>query len=280
MAERSIEDKVQGARHDLDRLVQTHLFIISPNNSGSTFLSGALARSVHTWNLVREGQHTFGFAGPATRGTEVPLVWASVPEWVAQFSDPTAYDWAATRKAWYFQAYSQSPEASVFVTKAPPFLLVVDQLVEAFRDVRLLFMVRDPYAVAEGIVRRRERLPGATREAALRQAGRHLVTCFARQAENVARYVDEEGRGVFFTYERLCADTDGVQAEVERLVPVLDDLDLGQRVAVKGMYDEPLRDMNAEQVARLTAADVAVLNEEFGPHATVFEHFGYRLLEP
>ena len=39
--------------------IKTHLFIISPNNSGSTFLKNALAASEHTWNLKKEGQHTF-----------------------------------------------------------------------------------------------------------------------------------------------------------------------------------------------------------------------------
>ncbi len=269
----------RGALHDLERLVRTHLFVIAPNNSGSTFLSSVLARSRHVWSLKREGQHTFGFSGPATRGTEVPLVWASEPRWIAHFSDPGAYDWTASRRAWYFQARAHSPEAKVFVTKAPPFLLVVDQLAAAFRDARFLFMVRDPYATAEGIVRRRAALPGADRQEVLRRAARHLVVCFERQAANIARYADDD-RGIAFTYEALCAETPHVEAAVRTLVPALDDLDLDQRVAVKGAYDEPLRDMNADQIARLSADDVRMLNEVFEPNASAFAAFGYNLLTP
>ena len=33
---------VPGAGHDLDRLIRTHLFVVCPNNSGSSFLSAAL----------------------------------------------------------------------------------------------------------------------------------------------------------------------------------------------------------------------------------------------
>ncbi len=269
--------RLAGATCDLERLVRTHLFVIGPNNSGTTFLSAVLAKSRHTWNLRREGQHTFGFVGPATRGTEVPLVWASEPAWIAHFADPAAYDWAATRRAWYFQAFARSPEASVFVTKAPPFLLVVDQLAEAFREARFLFLVRDPYATAEGIVRRRERQSDASRADVLRRAARHLVACFERQRANVAAFAD---RGVFFTYEAMCADPAGVGAQIRRLVPALGDLDLDQRVAVKGIYDERLRDMNADQIARLSADDLRALNEVFRPKQDVLAAFGYALREP
>ena len=44
-----------GALHDLERVVVTHLFVICPNNSGSTFPRKALATSRRTWNLPWEG---------------------------------------------------------------------------------------------------------------------------------------------------------------------------------------------------------------------------------
>lgn len=53
------------------------------------------------------------------------------------------------RAAWYFQAYTLHPAASVFVTKSPPFLLNVSQLAHHFRDAK--FLVRTPYAVCKGI---------------------------------------------------------------------------------------------------------------------------------
>ena len=53
-----------GALHDLERVVDTHLFVICPNNSGSTFLQKALATSRRTWNLPDEGRKALGYAGP------------------------------------------------------------------------------------------------------------------------------------------------------------------------------------------------------------------------
>ena len=46
------------ALHDLERIITTHLFVICPTNSGSTFLRNALATSRRTWNLQNEGRDT------------------------------------------------------------------------------------------------------------------------------------------------------------------------------------------------------------------------------
>ena len=54
------EAVVHGAFHDLERTVTTHLFVICPNNSGSSFLQNALATSRRTWNLLDEGRKMGG----------------------------------------------------------------------------------------------------------------------------------------------------------------------------------------------------------------------------
>src|SRR5882672_5573280 len=110
-----------GSAHDLEALVTTHLFVICPNNSGSTFLKNALATCRRTWNLVREGQHTFGFAGPSSMGERAHKRWASEQHWIDRFTNPDNYNWPASRRAWYFQAFGTDPLASVFVEKSPPF---------------------------------------------------------------------------------------------------------------------------------------------------------------
>src|SRR5215207_8650926 len=108
-----------GATRDLEKLISTHLFIICANNSGTTFLRNALATSSKTWNLLREGQHTFGFAGPSSIGLKAHKRWASEPYWIDIFTAPENYDWAAIKRAWYFQAFSQNANAPLFVEKSP-----------------------------------------------------------------------------------------------------------------------------------------------------------------
>ncbi|MCY4634682.1 MAG: sulfotransferase [Acidobacteria bacterium] len=272
----SRSEPIYGALHDVDRAVRTHLFGIAPNNSGSTFLKEALATCRATWNLSREGQRLFGFAGPATHD-EGALIWSTESRWLSRLTDPGAYDWERNRRAWYFQAFARDPEASVFYTKAPPFLLYVGELVRHFPHTKFLFMVRNPYAVCEGICRnlrchslaRGRDLPTA--------AARHVVTCFDYQRRNVAAYGK---RGVFFTYEAMCEDPEAVEEKIRALVPELDDLRLRQRLLVKGNYNEVLTNMNGRQIARLDAAQIAAFNRVFKGHRDVLDHFGYELMEP
>lgn len=255
--------------------VRSHLFLLSPNNSGSTFLSQAIARSPNVWSLPVEGQHVLGFAGPSTRGSPWPLIWAGSAESRAHFAE-AHYDWERTRKAWYFHAEAKSSDAPVFHTRSPPFLLLADQLAANFRDPRFLIMVRNPYAALEGIVRRRRRAPGLGDGADLPTvAARHLVDCLKLQLENMDRFAD---LSACFTYEELCADPGGTARKIRQLVPELGAIDLTAEQSVKGTYKEPLRNMNEDQIDRLSSRDVDAATAVFREHLNTLEAFGYGIL--
>lgn len=266
-----------GAQHDVEAAVRTHLFGIAPNNSGSTFLKEALATCGATWNLVREGQRMLGFAGPSDRGGG-PLIWSARPDWAARLTDKAAYNWPRTRKAWYFQSFARTPRASVFYTKSPPFLLYVGELARHFPNPKFLFMVRNPYAVCEGICRSLRGSALGERKDLPTLAARHVANCFAYQRRNLERYGHA---GVFFTYEAMCDEPETVEEKIRALAPELDDLVLRQRLAVKNhRYNEMLTNMNERQIARLAAADIATFNRVFRRHRGDIEHFGYEIIDP
>ena len=263
--------RVYGAGRDLERTIGTHLFLICPNNSGSTFLKEVLATCRATWNLPREGQRMLGYAGPVA-GRDTALLWASTRASRDRLTGG-GYDWARTRRAWYFQAYARDARASVFVTKSPPHLLLVEELAGNFTNPKFVFMVRNPYAVCEGICRyARGRGPASELP---ERAARHVVACLERQRRNV---VTHRSDGVFFTYETMCSRPAAVARRIAALVPELDDLELMQRVPVKGQYHEMLTDMNARQIARLASPQVAAFNRVFRAHRDVLDYFGYGLL--
>ena len=170
----------------------------------------------------------------------------------------------------------------MLVAKAPQDLCIVDDIARNFRNPRFLFMVRNPYAVCEGIcrdLRRRVRRswPMDVRGEALESAAaRHVAVCFALQRRNVEA---QRERGIFFTYEAMCAEPERVVRDIRALVPELDDLDLRQRLWVKEQYHEMLTDMNARQIARLGAEDLATFNRVFRRHEDVLAHFGYGVME-
>ena len=262
------------APRDIESVVETHVFVIAPNNSGSTFLMQALATCRQTWNLPLEGQFAFGFTGPNTRD-HGRLLWSLRP-WRDRFTDPAAYDWTRNCRAWYFQAFARDPQASVFVTKAPPFLLQVGALRRHFRNTKFLFAVRNPYAVCEGIHRYRTGQPLPPDVDYFEAAAEHVVNSLALQRDNLERH---GSRGVFFTYEAMCDEPARVERQIRSLVSALGDLKLRRKLAVKGLYDEMLSNMNARQIARLTSKQIETINRIFCRRRDVLDYFGYEIME-
>jgi hypothetical protein len=254
---------IYGATCDLEKVVSRHLFVICSNNSGSTFLKKALATSRRTWNLAREGQRTFGFAGPSSFEEGLHRHWATDAESISIFAKGE-FDWTTTRRARYFQAYSASSRAPVFVEKSPPFLLLVDQLVEHFRERRFLFVVRNPYAMVEGLIRKSGPL-------SLQAAAHHAINCLRYQRRNIEDWGD---RSVFFSYETMCDEPERVAQLIHGLVPELSDLTLRQRLEA-WEYDEELRNMNDQQIARLSKDALAEINEVFSRDRELLDSFQY-----
>lgn len=249
--------------------IRQHLFVLAPNNSGSTFLTRALGLSPGAWSLPREAQHVEGFAGPSSRGTGTGLLWASTPENLALFTDPAAYDWERSRRAWHFQAEAYQPDASVLALGSPPFLLIAKELATHFVEAQFLVMVRNPYAMVEGILRG---TPGALDPAA---AARHVMVALQHQRANQQKLGE---RAICFDYETMCREPDSVAAKISALVPQLGGVLLSRKLPVKGNYDEELRDMNADQIARLTPHQISAANSVFDADWPLLEYFGYAKL--
>lgn len=258
-----------GAMYDLNSIVKINLFLICPNNSGSTFLKGIMANSHNTWNLKREGQHMVGFQGVSTSGIGAELLWAT-DKWLSYFTDEKAYDWPKTKKAWYFTATALNPNASVFFTKSPPAIVWVEQLKQHFSNSKFIFMVRNPYAVVEGIARRkRDKFP---RQEIIGMAATHIMKCFELQIENIENHQD----ALFFTYEDMCSAPDKIADQLASFVPDLNDLKMDIAIPVKGNYCESLRDMNEQQINNLSKDDLTEINRVFDRYSQYLDYFGYQ----
>ena len=86
-------NRVPAANRDLPRLLDAHLFVICPNNSGSTFLAGALEACRAAWRLPREGQRMHGCAGPLCPGGRM----ARTAGFPAACGPPSRAGWTCSR---------------------------------------------------------------------------------------------------------------------------------------------------------------------------------------
>lgn len=247
--------------------VETNLFLLIPNNSGSTFLAKAIAACRQVASLPREGQYVPGFQGPTPIQQGVGAVWT---EKEVLFTDEANYDWRGTRKIWAFHARGREGEPSrLFVEKSPPNVLRAAMLERHFPRSRFLLMVRNPYAMAEGVMRQNPAAGPAV-------AARHVLRCLHWQAINHKRWPSAP----LLSYESLCADPEAAAARLRDWLPALADLDLSRPVAVKRRYHESARDMNDEQIDRLDTATLAELNRVFRTGEDLLAQFNYRLMGP
>lgn len=260
-----------GAQHDPAQAIRTHLFIISPNNSGSTFLRRSFEFSNKVWWLPREGQHMPGFVGPYTRDTHDALIWNASADRRARYRDLSKYNWDQTRRAWYFLARSHGVDAPVFVTSSPPFLLNLDILDQHFDNSRFILLTRDPYAVAEGILRRPiEQL--AQGEDKYQMVANHIGHCFHWQLRNIASH---GATALRLTYEDMTDDPDVTAQRIRGFMPMIENYSLDQPIPVKQLYFETVRNMNEDAFSRLTGDAIDRLRAGFAEFADAIEALGY-----
>lgn len=256
--------------------VALNLFVIAPNNSGSTLLRTALATSPNVWSLEREGQHIPGFTGPSTRGTGLRLIWASSEQRLSHFQGEAGYDWARNKLLWYSAAQGAAQSARIFVTSSPPFLFQMQALSDVFNPAQFILLIRDPYAAAEGIIRRASQQPLYPDENIVDAAARHVAACFRQQAENRRLYPDA---AMTLTYEDLCDHPEESAARISDFAPALSALDFNRSFSVKDKLSRKISNHNEAQISRLTRAQILRLTAIFRQAKPQIQSFGYALRE-
>ena len=262
-----------GANHNLFDLIKTHIFIVSPNNSGSTLVKNLFATSKHTWNLPREGQAMMGFQGVRTRGTTHPLLWMTNCELLKKMKSSESFDWKKNQLQWYFQSFSLSQHANIFIEKSPGSLVWINQLHAFFEHTKFIFMIRNPYAVVSSIARKYQSSLGL--ENATTLACTHIIHCMRQQKINIETYKDI---GILIRYEDLCEKTDEVALIICELDKRLSDLDYASAVPVKGNYNERIRNMNDEQIAQLSTHQISIIRQYFNKNKDILAYYQYSVI--
>jgi hypothetical protein len=130
---------------------------------------------------------------------------------------------------------------------------------------RFLISVRDPYAVCEGI----------------RRKGGHSLTTAAshwvRASQLQQRNREILSHSLFLRYEDVCDRPAEAARLLSERIPELGPLD-SERVFEVMDQTGRIRNLNEEQIARLSAADLAEINAVLAPHQGLLESLGYELL--
>ena len=202
---------------------------------------------------------------PRARDYGVSRLWTERPEifrWTEE-SDASSvlrvrYDWA--------RLYPSRP--GILLEKSPPNTMRARWLQRHFRPCRFVAIVRNPYAVCEGM-RRRERIP-------IDEAARH----WTRGHEYLFEDVPLLERVLLLSYESLCDETERQFQILEQFLDLATPLDRAMLHANLPTHNldgtaQPIVNLNAESLALLSPADKEVIGRIAAP---MMERLGYERL--
>ncbi|MFV1985840.1 MAG: sulfotransferase [Gemmatimonadota bacterium] len=270
---KTLEDSMRGIHREV-KIALTPLptgkhwvFLVGCYNSGTTLLSSILATHPEISALPKEGQFlTDQFA--ADYELHVPRMWTMREDLFRLNEADTGPDADRVKREWAMRLDRSRP---VFLEKSPPNAARTRWLQANFEGASFVALVRNGYAVAEGIRRKAE--PHHLKE------GWPLADCarqWARSNEILAEDAEHLDRVLWVTYEALTADpTVEIARILEFMGPSADGIDT-ERAWDIHERSGTIRDMNQESIDRLSADERAEISAIAGP---TLERFGYEVLD-
>ena len=231
--------------------MSSYLFILCPPYSGSTLLWRLLSTSANVSAMPLEGQFL----------PELKDIMRDKP-WQADRSLP----WPEIKQVW--ESYWDKTKP-VLLEKSPPNLIRTREILAHFEPVQFIVMVRNPYAQAEGLMRRNNWT--------VTRAASFSMMCLRRQLAN-AQALDDT---LVMTYESLVQDPVNACTQLATFLPPLADVDptaMFEVHSIDGTLTRPITDLNSKKIAALAGEDIAAMTEIFIQHQDTMTAWGYDLM--
>jgi hypothetical protein len=261
-------------------MTNKNLFIVCMNNGGSTMIHECLANCENAVVMPRsklkpnsatsaEGHVNAGGFMPRPFDHDVGAVW-SEKKYI--FQNVENYNWPKIKEAWnskWMLSSKWAESGRVLVEKSPPNVLRARMMEEQFEDPYFIVMVRNPYAIAEGMRRRWGR--------SVQRSTRHWVESSKEQIENI----ENLNNVIWFRYEKLCSKPNYIKKKIINFIPELYDLSFDVSVSGTHAIDKhnsvPIKitNFNDRQIRNLSNRDIYAINTELDKAPDVLKYLGY-----
>ena len=239
-----------------DRSDHKYLFILSPPYSGSTLLMRIIETSKQVSSLPTEGQFL--------RGLDKYM---RVKAWQTS----TIMPWEKIKPVWMKYWDLSKP---VLLEKSPPHLMRAEIVQNEFQPTSFIGMVRDPYAFCEGVARRTY---------AMNLLSTNLGADFwVKTAKAQLQNKERLERFLFFRYEDLVEDVNGIAAQMGEFMPEINDVRVDGKFLAQtssGYKKREISNLNPEKIARLKQGHLDVINSVLSKETALLDAFGYQLIE-
>lgn len=243
------------------------VFLVGCYNSGTTLLSEILSLHPEISALPTEGHFlTNEFIKDYEIG--IPRMWVKREDLFRLTEADEGPNPDRIKKEWCMRLDLKKP---VFLEKSPPNTPRTRWLQKHFQPASFVAIVRNGYAVAEGIHRKAD--PQHHKE------GWPINMCAMQWRRSYEILLEDEPfleRLMWVKYEDLARDT---EKELDRICDFIgikhfESLDQGSSFRIHER-NESVKDMNRESIDRLSKEQIAIINEIAGDF---LEKFGYKLL--
>jgi hypothetical protein len=234
------------------------VFIVGCYNSGTTLLHDMLAAHPAIGSMPFEGQF-YTDQLPLPRDLGLPRLWALSPD-LFRLTEDSIPDINVTRLKRQWGAHYNDPRRPILIEKTPTNAARTRWLQRNFTNSQFIAIIRNGYAVAEGI----------------RRKAKHPIEVAARQWAVSNRIMLEDlahvDRALVVMYESL---VEAPEEEMRRMATFLDldpaDFRHGDKWKIHEQ-DETVRNMNQRSLDALSDEDRSAIRQEAGD---VLDRFGY-----
>lgn len=243
------------------------LFLVGCYNSGTTLLAALLARHPEVRSLPTEGHFiTDQFVKDYAIG--VPRMWVEKESIFRLTEDDKGPDAERIKREWGMRAKGRG---DVFIEKSPPNSARTRWLQKHFQDAYFVGLVRNGYAVAEGITRKGDPKhfdEGWPIEMSARQ--------WARGNEVLLEDAEHLDHFIWLKYEDLCEDPAAALSQIAEFVglEMTEGFYTPEALAIHER-NEPVKNMNSVSIEKLTPEQIETVNAVAGES---LRHFGYPIL--
>lgn len=243
------------------------VFLVGCYNSGTTLLAELLGRHPQISALPTEG-HFLTDQFPKDYEVGLPRMWANNESLFRLTEHDVGPDVRRIKKQWGFRFDLTKP---VLLEKSPPNTPRTRWLQANFSPAYFVAIVRNGYAVSEGITRKAnpKHLPEGWPIEQSAWQWRRSNEVLEADSENLQRLI-------WLRYEDLTAHT---LRELNRICDFLDiqrfqAFDISQSFAIHER-DQAVRDLNGDSIARLSRTEIERIN---GVASDCLRRFGYEVL--
>lgn len=224
-----------------------------PNNSGSHVLAHLLMSSKNVAAIPGlEGLFIKSFGEPPTKNTTAKhaFMFTSIEKDLREF--PISR-WKEVKEVWDYE-WDRFSDRPIKIEKSPPLICAHEAYPQVFDNYKYIVMVRNPFAVAEGMIRNVKKRSG--QNISTLEAISHSVRVLEICDEIINKH---KNNCIFFTYEEFTENPELIKSKIIDFIPEVEDMKIYDKYDVKGEYYSGIKNMNEEQINRIPEKSLQIM---------------------